>query len=217
MNGNTLTAQNQAYHDTESLSAITFDGSSKNFKPVMIFEYYATLRIVQKERAVATSEAQHKHYARWLASFVMDEDKYTDIIKLIDEKPQDNINTLVKKKRELLQRPDFTEEELKDNERIMCVSSACDEAVYEIQRYIDSALGMVKERGIGVAFPFAAGGRFNFPMNMVPPDGEYKNMKTGRLYKFNLWSTLMRTRAGAIVEDDQPDDMIGDNDGVESK
>jgi hypothetical protein len=217
MNANTLPGQNQAYQDTQSLSAITFEGSSKNFKPVMIFEYYATLRIVEKERAMATTEAQHKHYVRWLASFVMDEDKYIDINRLVDEKPQENLNRLVKKKKELLGKADFCETDLSPEERVHCCSDACDEAIYEIQRYMDSALGMVKERGIGVAFPFAAGGRFNFPMNTVPPDGQYQNLKTKRIYELRLWSTLMRTRAGAIVEDEQPDDVDrGDADAVES-
>jgi hypothetical protein len=210
-----MPAQNQAYNDTSSLSAITFDGSSKNFKPVMIFEYYATLRIVEKERATANSEAQHKHYARWLASFVMDQDKYDEVIRLVDEKPKKNLEKLIKNKIEKTQNANFSEDDLKPEERLACTSDACDEAIYEIQRYMDSALGMVKERGIGVAFPFSAGGRFNFPMNKVPPDGEYQNVKTGRIYKFNLWSTLMRTRPGERVDDEQDDDVDhGDADAV---
>lgn len=217
MNNNAMVGQNQAYQDTQSLSAITFEGSSKNFKPVMIFEYYATLRIVEKERAMAKTEAQHKHYARWLASFVMDDDKYIDVMQLINEKPQENVNTLITKKKKLLAKPDFSELDLSNEERVSCCSDACDDAIYEIQRYMDSALGMVKERGIGVAFPFSAGGRFNFPMSMIPPDGQYQNLKTKRVYDIRLWSTLMRTRAGAIVEDDQPDDVDReDSDAVES-
>lgn len=201
------TASEPGYMGTQSLGAITFDGASKNYKPVMIFEYYATLRIVEKDRHVANTILQHRSSTKWLLSYVTDVDRHKELEDQLELDYQRNIDALVAKKIRLLKNPEFNEENLDKDDKLLCFSDACDAVIYEIQRFMNSAVGLVKERGIGVAFPWAAGGRFTFPMSLVPPDGRYQNVDTKRVYELRLWSTLMRTRAGAIQEDEREDDI----------
>lgn len=192
---------------SEILTAHTIEGAGKNFKPLMMVEYYRTLATVNAEMLRVSGPYQVRWLTRWLMSYVTDVDKYMELEVLWDNVYNRLVGNLVEHKRTVGDSPDLTENDLKDTEKLDCLVNASGTVLYEVQRFMNSALGLVKERAVGIAGLFMQSGRHFFPITMIPEDGIYKKEDTGRIVEFNVRSTIMRTRLNRIEDDEQEDDL----------
>jgi hypothetical protein len=207
--------------DPLSIEATLLSGPSKNYSNVVIYGYYREkARISAALMEESMTRGKIRSLTRQMLEYLPTEEKYMELFNLLDRLDEDY---LTKRAREL----NVPIERLSDSIKIESMRRASELVRYRVQLEMNRAHGLIKERGVGISFPFMGQGRSFFPQSEIIPDGEYVSTLTGRKYVSRLHGILHRgdqkegqdydTQDNDLEPDIEPDAETMDVDRTDDK
>jgi hypothetical protein len=189
--------QQQPYQaDFLSIESALLRGGGKNFQPVIMSAYYKEKTQVS-ERLLDGSidRATILSLTRRLLEYVPSIERHDELLaefESTDRKYMEQRAAYFK----------IPVGQLSDSERIESARRASEIIRYKVQLEVNQAHGLVRDRGIGCGFPWAARGQSIFPLSEIPPDGTYIRKDTDREYTFRIRGILTRQQAAEPPQDD---------------
>lgn len=161
--------------DTLSLAAAVATGPQKNFHDVLIISYYKDREAANNKLldVVGTKPDGVRLITESFLDFIPEKERYFELYNMIDTLNDDYLSEKVKDPYYIQKYQVKFPKDLPEDVKLEAMRRACRSVRYEVQLSMNSAHGLIKERGLGCGFPFYSEGRFIFPMRLVPPDGSY--------------------------------------------
>lgn len=194
----------QQQTDLLSVESALLAGASKNFSNIILTSYYSEKKLVSERLLDARLDRLTIiSLTRRLLEFVPEESRYEELLAEFEALEHKFLEQRAKYLK--LDVPG----KLSDSEKIECARKASEIIRYKVQLEVNAAHNLVRQRGIGVGFPWGAYGQSMFPLSEIPPDGEYVHAVTGRKYNFRLRRILTRKNVAAepLPDEEATDDL----------